>query len=157
MRTCKNCNVEKPLTEFYFSTIRGKKLPKPNCKACIKAMEVKKHTDRMANDPEYREKRLAQWTQWKLANPERAAMHGRLNTWKKQGIDPELAEQYFQSHNGLCDLCHEPANGKTLVMDHCHETGTIRGMLHSNCNILIGMAKDSPRMLILAIDYLNRS
>ncbi len=42
-------------------------------------------------------------------------------------------------------------------VDHCHETGVVRGLLCGNCNVFIGLAKEDVQTLAKAIDYLERS
>ncbi len=45
---------------------------------------------------------------------------------------------------GNCSLCNKPINLKVMgnksdyVVDHCHETGEIRGVLHRSCNAAEG-------------------
>lgn len=157
MRQCRDCKVFKDVSEYYMTTSKGKKFPRPECKVCKRIAAAKRHSSKAESDSEYLKRHNEKGKAWRASNPEKAAKTIRMAGWKKQGIDPELAENYFQSHKGLCDLCHEPSSSaKAMAVDHCHTTGTIRGMLHSNCNVLLGMAKDSPRMLILAIDYLNK-
>lgn len=42
------------------------------------------------------------------------------------------------------------------MVDHDHVTGTIRGLLCSKCNTLLGMAKDNIAILENAIKYLKK-
>ena len=42
-----------------------------------------------------------------------------------------------------------------FVVDHCHETGKIRGLLCDRCNLLLGQAEDNPTLLLRAIQYLK--
>lgn len=66
---------------------------------------------------------------------------------------PEL----FRLQNGLCRICHSPEkNGKKLSIDHCHETGMIRGLLCNKCNTGIGMFEDNPDLLRAAVAYLEK-
>lgn len=44
-----------------------------------------------------------------------------------------------------------------LVVDHCHDTGKIRGLLCHNCNRALGLLKDSVHTLESAIDYLEKT
>lgn len=37
--------------------------------------------------------------------------------------------------NNACALCH--ADDKKLVVDHCHKTGRVRGLLCNGCNLFV--------------------
>lgn len=48
-----------------------------------------------------------------------------------------FAMRLLQQQGGVCALCGLPIDLKekgALVLDHCHETGQIRGALHRSCN-----------------------
>jgi len=51
-----------------------------------------------------------------------------------------------------CKLCPELAT----VVDHCHETGAVRGFLCKPCNTGLGHFRDNPDVLANAIQYLQR-
>lgn len=43
----------------------------------------------------------------------------------------------LQQQGGICPLCNKPidlAVKGELVLDHCHDTGRVRGALHRSCN-----------------------
>lgn len=42
-----------------------------------------------------------------------------------------------------------------LVVDHCHSTGKVRGLLCHNCNRALGLFKDSQDALLNAVGYLK--
>jgi hypothetical protein len=42
-----------------------------------------------------------------------------------------------------------------LGVDHCHQTGKVRGLLCRDCNLSIGHMKDSVERLKAAIKYLE--
>ncbi len=50
-------------------------------------------------------------------------------------------EILFQKQNGLCPICERPLLGFIRkvhsVIDHDHETGAIRGLLHNKCNLTV--------------------
>lgn len=50
-----------------------------------------------------------------------------------------------------CVICGVEAE---LVVDHCHRTGQVRGMLCNNCNMGLGHFKDDPMLLEFAKIYL---
>ena len=57
--------------------------------------------------------------------------------------------------NNRCACCGNLE--KQLVVDHCHDTGKVRGLLCSRCNNLIGLAKDNTHVLQCGIDYLLKT
>lgn len=73
-------------------------------------------------------------------------------------------EKLFYLQNGVCAICFEPqtmkqANGKgikRLVLDHCHNTNKIRGLLCHHCNVSLGSFQDSIEILQSAIKYLKK-
>jgi len=64
------------------------------------------------------------------------------------------AEQYttlLVIQNNVCGICEgPPQSGEVLVVDHCHDTGAVRGLLCSSCNKAIGLLKDRTELLIRA-------
>lgn len=53
-----------------------------------------------------------------------------------------------------CLIC---GSDKRLVLDHDHKTGQVRGRLCGTCNSGLGMFRDSPELLVSAIEYLEDS
>jgi hypothetical protein len=52
-------------------------------------------------------------------------------------------------------LCKEVFEEKRIVVDHNHLTGKVRGLLHNQCNVLLGFAEDNINKLKKAIEYLE--
>jgi hypothetical protein len=58
---------------------------------------------------------------------------------------------------GRCAICAgPPVNHKRLVVDHCHVSGTVRGLLCHNCNVALGLFKDNAVIVERALKYLQR-
>jgi hypothetical protein len=58
---------------------------------------------------------------------------------------------------GQCAICKGPPAGRDkFYVDHCHETGAVRGLLCIRCNTLIGSAKENETILVSAIAYIRR-
>lgn len=72
------------------------------------------------------------------------------------GFSPELVQQRMEEQGGRCAICrNELQPGKRTHADHCHETGTCRGMLCRDCNWALGWMKDSPERMRAAADYIE--
>jgi hypothetical protein len=76
-------------------------------------------------------------------------------------ITLEMWYDLFDKQCSLCAICKEPGfkidpNSKNLlVVDHCHTTGRVRGLLCHNCNRALGLFKDDKERLLKAVEYLN--
>jgi hypothetical protein len=71
---------------------------------------------------------------------------------KKYGVPPSQMHAFASAKS--CQACGR--GDVELVVDHCHDTGRLRGMLCSQCNVGIGMFADSQDRLRKAIAYLKR-
>lgn len=72
------------------------------------------------------------------------------------GMEPKDYILLHQKQDGKCAICfEEPSTQRGLHLDHCHETGAIRGLLCHNCNVALGCFKDNPALLMRAIKYLG--
>lgn len=62
----------------------------------------------------------------------------------------------FENQKGCCAVCQQKLDqGKHTCVDHCHETGNVRGLLCTNCNVALGHFKDSITLIESAIRYLK--
>lgn len=78
----------------------------------------------------------------------------RRNKLKRYGVTIEKYNQMFEAQNGVCAICGEASNDKSLAVDHDHQTKVVRGLLCISCNLSIGHARDSIEILQKAIEYL---
>lgn len=79
----------------------------------------------------------------------------------RYGIDYELYQLMFEMQDGKCLICNRPPKQQSkmqrLVVDHCHYTNKVRGLLCSTCNRGIGFLQDSSKILNNAFNYLKRN
>ena len=64
----------------------------------------------------------------------------------------------LEAHNHQCAICgasESDRNNKKLVIDHCHQSGKVRGILCHKCNLVLGNANDLIGTLEQAIIYLR--
>ena len=106
----------------------------------------------------------------KTKNPERARKDNRksyLNNiskrrekaWKRIGVEFTYKEYeaLLIQQDFKCAGCqkHESEFKRALHVDHCHQTGKIRGLLCHRCNVAIGALDDNPELLKSMIRYLE--
>lgn len=96
---------------------------------------------------------------WRLANREKHDYLLRKTQLKrKYGLTIEEYNQMAQEHDHSCAICRRACKtGRQLAVDHCHKTGTIRGLLCQSCNIGLGRFDDNPALLDAAKAYLLQS
>jgi len=72
----------------------------------------------------------------------------------RYGITAAEFDVMLEEQGGLCAVCRErPAEH----VDHCHQTGAVRGLTCFNCNGGLGQFKDRVDIMRNAIDYLERT
>lgn len=66
-------------------------------------------------------------------------------------------DRMLKEQDGKCAICGEadPKGRGGFHVDHCHETGKVRGILCHNCNLGIGNLQHDPRILRAALEYLG--
>jgi hypothetical protein len=174
MKTCTKCLRSLALDGFHDRSDRsGKKLSW--CKDCQNARRLK-----YERSPEGKEKKLARSRLGAASRPSRAkpkhfrtcplceseyearvshqkvckSCAGRWQRARRYGFtSPENFLALEQT--GVCSACGEPAKGR-MSIDHCHETGVVRGLIHQSCNVGLGQAGDSPEILRRWISYLEK-
>ena len=81
------------------------------------------------------------------------------NLQNRYGIGHEEYLELFEKQDGKCKICETTSNRKLkhFAVDHCHDTGDVRGLLCSNCNTAIGLLKDNPDLLRAAAKYIEEA
>ena len=95
-------------------------------------------------------------------NRERAARRSKSLTseevfannlkWR-YGLLVEQYEEMKEQQRGCCKICMKP---KPLVVDHCHETNEVRGLICQDCNKALGFLYDDPLLFDRCVLYLQR-
>jgi hypothetical protein len=83
----------------------------------------------------------------------------------RYGINTDKYVDLLESQEGVCAICGKPEikvdsrtkNVRKLSVDHCHNSGKIRGLLCTACNTSLGGFNDSPDLLQKAIEYLRKN
>lgn len=165
---CKHCGSY----EKYVST--------SNCAPCsIKSGLEKLNTKELMELYRTKEKGKKRLDKWREENPEKYKEQYKNNIAKQKcseyyhnnkdtvkntylqtnyGITLEDYNFLLEKQNEKCKICNnECPTGKSLAVDHNHETGKVRGLLCKNCNIGLGMFFDNLDFLESAVLYLKSS
>ena len=72
-------------------------------------------------------------------------------------ITLEQYNELLAYQGGGCAICrrNEEPDGRRLSIDHCHDTGVVRGVLCNQCNNGIGALGDNYDLVIKAAAYLK--
>ena len=140
-KTCSSCKEEKEIS--FFSKHRGNKDGlRYSCKQCD-AVSRKKYWDSRAG------KEVS--NKWRGSDKGRES---RRNTKLKARYGITLDDYYemYESVDGSCEICKNEFD--VLAVDHCHESGKVRGLLCKPCNTALGLMKDSQETLFNSQVYL---
>lgn len=101
-------------------------------------------------------------------NGDRKQTYRNKHLKKKYGITQAEYLTLFDSQNGKCKICDrklthnntalrlgEKRDPSSCVIDHCHTTGKIRGLLCFHCNTAIGHVFEDKKILAKMISYLE--
>lgn len=136
-KKCSKCQVEKPLDNFRKDKRRKSGL-KNVCKACA--------------DARYKE--------YKAQNPEVVRqMRYKSYLKNKYNLSVEAYNSMLESQDNKCAVCKSESTNnslyKTMVVDHDHSTGYIRGLLCHPCNSTLGASLENIERLIKCANYLQ--
>jgi len=71
---------------------------------------------------------------------------------RRYGMDLDAYDALCQAQDHKCKICGVQ---KALHVDHCHETGVVRGLLCMDCNTGLGKLGDNLEGLRKALHYLE--
>lgn len=119
------------------------------CDSCKKTRKLKTFGDWAKHNKTHRKKWQKEYQQ--------------TNTYKSNlmlrtyGITQEEYNEMLKEQDYSCAICqtHQDEFENRLSIDHNHNTGSIRGLLCSNCNTAIGLLGDNLESIQKALDYLK--
>ncbi len=148
---CPRCQQTFPLAAFSKSK-RNVSGYQSYCKACM--YERLKEWSALPGKKAHLAARLREQ---RAKDPERFRDYDLRST---RGVPPGTYQRMYEEQQGKCAICQTSklqAGKYRLHLDHCHETGIIRGLLCHNCNVGIGNLRHDEKIIRAAIDYLNRT
>lgn len=93
----------------------------------------------------------------KVKNASSYAIAGRKHHLRtKYGITPQQYDLMLSQQKGGCAACGGPPGKRALHVDHCHETGLVRGLLCVGCNTALGALKESALRMRALETYINQ-
>ncbi len=150
---------------------KGKGGPKhgPDEKYCGGCGKVKKHAEFYKNrsnwdgvGPRCKPCMAVEQAKWRDKNREKVnANQRKRRLLKDYNLPVEEYDRLLEAQGDKCAICEatetrtRAGNTHLLSVDHCHETGKVRGLLCNNCNRALGLFNDNPEMLRRAVAYLS--
>ncbi len=150
-KICKKCGLPKYLKEFPKVKAncdgRGGK-----CKECEGARRRKREKINYWKDPEKKRKKCRDWHN---NNRFKNSLYHSVDGGGKKCT--ATIDEVIAAFDGACAICGitEEEYGRKLHMDHCHESGQLRGFLCQKCNQGLGNYNDSVDLIIAAAEYLE--
>lgn len=142
--TCSICKEEKDTTSFYKRTSR-KRGYEYYCKLCSNLHKKKYYLD----NPEKKRKQLLTAKKHRENNKDK---YKNFKLKEKYNISLDDYNILLMKQQYKCKICNKI---EPLFVDHCHNTGKIRGLLCHFCNVMLGFSKEDISILKSAISYLD--
>jgi hypothetical protein len=155
MKTCLNCNIAKPLSEYHKDKSRKSGL-REKCKSC------------RCKHPENVFKKCiacnSSFTVKGFSKAQKYCSDTCQIVYIKYKINKFDFFELLKLSNNKCSICNKEERnvdirtGKIyrLSIDHCHTTGKVRGLLCSSCNAGLGYFKDDIDIMKKAILYIKK-
>lgn len=155
-QACVSCGVVQPIENRHFRSCSELRNGKPYAyrkRVCRKCEHEKRGVHRQANRDRTNAIRRANATY---------AKHRNGNLKKNYGITVVEYDAMLKAQNYQCAICekesteiHRSGRPITLVVDHDHTTGKVRGLLCGSCNRGLGDFKEAQSTMVKAIRYLR--
>ncbi len=121
------------------------------CRTCDKVKLISEYYTKSSECKRCTIERIRKRRQNDREGVDRVSENCRLK--RKYGITLKEVEDMRSSQGGMCAI---PGCGREAkVIDHCHSTGRVRGLLCNGCNASLGHLKEDLRRISGLITYLN--
>lgn len=146
MKVCRDCGETKSKIEF----IKNKAFSDGYDTLCLVCNRKRVKQWRKDNPDKRKEQSKKESSPDKIYNRRKHLKYA-------YGITIEEYDALYIQQEGRCAICgvHQSEYSRRFHLDHCHNTGKVRGLLCPECNHLLGRAKDSKTILQNAINYLT--
>lgn len=154
-KKCTQCGKVKLFSEFYKQ--RSKSGFRAACKECVLEKNREKYSSGSEALAQKYQKQRHSWNDPENWNKRQLAVR-KCHLKRTYGMSLEDFQQRLETQNQCCAICKAhitTVTHKQLVVDHCHSTGKIRGLLCDLCNTALGKFKDNKEILQRAIQYLD--
>jgi len=158
MKVCVKCATSKSVKDFHLK--RGK--PQAQCKTCRAKYMSERYRANIEREKVKRKK-------WYEANKDRVIEQTRKRYFqnsfeinlkrklRKYNLSVQDYENLLETQGKTCaNTGCESIDKSKLVIDHCHITGAVRGLLCNQCNTALGLLKESHKALSGLSAYLDK-
>lgn len=158
-KKCIKCGEEKSLDKFEIHNNRlvGKPYHRNTCKTCINIKRKERRDNKESATVYVVEPTIKDMNRIRSRF---TRLDKNINlTTDYSSITLEWYNKQLALQNNKCAICSKTPQelGRRLVVDHCHTTGKIRGLLCRVCNTSIGALGDNIEGLQKAINYLKQN
>jgi len=136
MKQCTKCKEFKPLDSFSFKN-KTKGQMQSRCKFCFNKVQKERWNNNING---FRDKGRAASRNYNYRN--------------RYNMPEEVIQQLLSNGEGNCEICGDHTK---LFVDHSHTTQKYRGLLCRSCNLVLGHARDSIKILLAATTYLENT
>ena len=186
-KACTSCEESKPLSEFHgqktgkygkhakcklcmkkIAKIHGEKIRERNrirnsksihresdLKYCYKCKDVKANSEFNNCITNFDGKQSVCRDCEKFRRHENKQKFIEYTLLRKYGITIADRDAMIANQGGKCNICQ--CDNKDLVIDHCHTTGKVRGLLCQSCNVFLGGAETLERHKLQVNSHLKRN
>lgn len=141
-KVCRSCGNTRNIKEFSKRAGPEKGIERDTCRSCAYAESGGPYS----LSPEYRKAYMESRGKW-------------ARMVREYGLSQEEYEAFLSIQGNACAGCGTMfKDSSDIRIDHQHiDGGKVRGLLCHNCNVSLGLLKDSPETLRALADYLERN